>query len=174
RKPPESLDARTACQRGLWHLSKATAQDNALAEQFFHQAIKLDPSFAGGYRGLAAAYREAAGLFQTRNLPEAQSLAEALARRAATLDGNDAEARRHVASALLWRGDYEGAIAEVERALAMAPNLAAAHGILGAALVFSGIPRKDLRRSKHASGSTPGPRFCSHIICGSRSPSTFP
>jgi adenylate cyclase len=36
------------------------------------------------------------------------------------------------------------AVAEVERALAMAPNLAAAHGILGAALVFSGHPREGL------------------------------
>src|SRR5262249_5651261 len=64
RKSPESLDAWTACQRGVWHLSKATARDNALAEQFFKQAIGLDPSFGGGYRGLSAAYREAAGNFQ--------------------------------------------------------------------------------------------------------------
>jgi adenylate cyclase len=144
RKPPESLDAWTSCQRGVWHLSKATAEDNSLAEQFFKKAITLDPSFGGGYRGLAAAYREAAGNFQTRNLSEALSSAEALARRAAKLDENDAEARRHVGSALLWRGDYKGAVAELERALAMTPNLAAAHGILGAALVFSGRPKEGL------------------------------
>jgi len=39
----------------------------------------------------------------------------------------------HVGSALLWGGDYDGALVEVQRALAMAPNLAAAHAILGAA-----------------------------------------
>src|SRR5712691_11318563 len=33
RKPPESLDAWAAYQRGYWHLSKGTAVDNALAEQ---------------------------------------------------------------------------------------------------------------------------------------------
>jgi adenylate cyclase len=143
RTPPESLDAWTACQRGIWHLSKATVGDNALAEQFFMKAITLDPSFGGGYRGLATAYRESA-LFLTRNLSEALSSSEALARRAAQLDENDAEARRHVGSALLWRGDYEGAVAELERAVAMAPNLAAAHGILGAALIFSGRPKEGL------------------------------
>jgi adenylate cyclase len=31
RKPPESLDAWSAYQRGLWHLSKFTAEDNAVA-----------------------------------------------------------------------------------------------------------------------------------------------
>ena len=39
RKPPGSLDAWGAYQRGLWHLSKASAEDNALAETFFQRAI---------------------------------------------------------------------------------------------------------------------------------------
>src|SRR5260370_32010245 len=34
RKPPASLDAWAAYQRGLWHLSKASAADDALAEKF--------------------------------------------------------------------------------------------------------------------------------------------
>ena len=49
RKPPESLDAWSAYQRGLWHLSKATAEENALAEKLFQRAIDLDPIFSGGY-----------------------------------------------------------------------------------------------------------------------------
>ena len=47
RKPPESLDAWAAYQRGMWHLSKASAEDNALAEKFFQRAIDLDPIFVG-------------------------------------------------------------------------------------------------------------------------------
>src|SRR3954454_14407214 len=49
RKPPGSLDAWAAYQRGLWHLSKATADDDATAETFFKQAIDFDPTFGGGY-----------------------------------------------------------------------------------------------------------------------------
>jgi adenylate cyclase len=33
RKPPQSLDAWAAYQRGLWHQSKATVEDSALAQQ---------------------------------------------------------------------------------------------------------------------------------------------
>src|SRR5712691_10705707 len=51
RKPPGSLDAWAAYQRGLWHLSKYSADDNSLAEKFFKQAIDLDPAFSGPYSG---------------------------------------------------------------------------------------------------------------------------
>ena len=52
RKPPRDLNAWSAYQRGLWHFSKGTADDNTFAEGFFQQAIDLDPSFAGVTRGL--------------------------------------------------------------------------------------------------------------------------
>jgi adenylate cyclase len=73
RKPPGSLDAWAAYQRGLWHLSKASAEDNALAEKFFQRAIDLDPIFAGGYTGLAEALNRAGNMFETRNPAEAQA-----------------------------------------------------------------------------------------------------
>jgi adenylate cyclase len=142
RRPPESLDAWASYQRGLWHFSKGTANDNALAQKLFQQAIDLDPSFAGGYTGLAYAHRRAAGVFGTESLAEAEDLAEALARRAVALDANDAEARTCFANLLMRRGDYAGALAEIERALALSPNLADAHGALGSVLTRSGHPKE--------------------------------
>jgi adenylate cyclase len=139
RKPPGSLDAWAAYQRGLWHLGKFACEDNALAEKFFREAVDLDPTFAGGYRGLGyAQFQAVMSGFQKRSLPEVQSSAEALARRAVGLDGADAEARTFLGEMLLYRGDHEGALAEAERALAMSPNLAGGHGWRGAALIFSG------------------------------------
>ena len=141
RKPPESLDAWAAYQRGLWHLSKFTPQDNSLAEKFFERTIDLDPTFAGAYGGLAAAQAQAAD-FQTRGLLETLNSIESLARRAIALDGSDAEARSLLSGALWRRGDYDGARAEAEGALATAPNLALAHLMLAATLIFSGRPRE--------------------------------
>ena len=143
RKPPEDLDAWTSYQRGLWHLSKFTPDDNALAEKFFQQAVDLDPTFSGGYVGLASVQNQAAE-FKGRGLPEALSSAESLARRAVALDGGDAEARSLLGLALSRRGDYEGALAEVEQALATTPNLAAAYHTLAIALIFSGRPWEGL------------------------------
>ena len=139
RKAPGSLDAWAAYQRGLWHLGKFAREDNALAEKFFREVVDLDPTFAGGYRGLGyAQFQAAMSGFQKRSLPEVQSSAEALVRRAVGLDGADAEARTSLGEMLLYRGDHEGALAEAERALAMSPNLASGHGWRGAALIFSG------------------------------------
>jgi len=145
RKPPGSLDAWAAYLRGLWHLGKFAAEDNALAEKFFREAVDLDPTFAGGYRGLGyAQFQAAMSGFQKRSLPEVQSSAEALVRRAVGLDGADAEARTSLGEMLLYRGDHEGALAEAERALAMSPNLASGHGWRGAALIFSGRAEEGL------------------------------
>jgi adenylate cyclase len=141
RKPPGSLDAWAAYQRGLWHLSKSTPDDISFAEKFFQQAIDLDSSFSGAYGGLAGAQDQAAYFFK-RDLGEALRSAEALARRAVALDGADAEARSLLGHVLWRRGDYEGALAEAERALAIAPNLAFAHQTLGATLIFSGRPKE--------------------------------
>ena len=142
RKPPGNLDAWAAYQRGLWHFSKFTTNDNAIAQKFFQQAIKSDPNFAGGHWGLALAYLYAAAIFQSLSLLEALRSTEALARRAVELDSSDAAARSALSLALLSLGDTEGAQDKVELALATSPNLAIAHGILGDTLVYSGRPKE--------------------------------
>jgi len=135
RKPPTSLDAWGAYQRGIWHLAKASAEDTGFAEKFFQRAVDLDPMFVGGYIGLAAVLSRAKGT---------QGKEEALARRAVTLDGGNAEAHSRLALALVAGGDHRGACAEAEQALAICPNLAAAHGALGVALAYSGRPFEGL------------------------------
>jgi len=148
RKPPGSLDAWAAYQRGLWHLSKASAEDNALAEKFFQRAIDVDPMFVGGYTGLSAVLSPSRVMSQSRDPAGALSAQEAAARRAVALDGGDAEARSRLAIALNSRGDYQGAQAEAERALAISPNLADAHGALGVVLTYSGRPKEGLATLK--------------------------
>jgi adenylate cyclase len=170
RKPPESLDAWAAYQRGLWHLSKANSEDDTIAQNFFRQAIDLDPTFAPGYSALALAQLQAAAIYQKLSLAEAQSSAEALARRAVSLDGADAEARSCLGWALQARGELDGALVEIERALAMSPNLAVAHWQRGATLIFSGQPMKGLDALETCIRLDPRDPFMSvrllHIACG--------
>jgi adenylate cyclase len=144
RKPPGNLDAWATCQRGWWHMSKLTVEDNALAEKFFRQAIDLDPNFAGGYKGLVSALADAATVFFTSSPQEVQSMSETTARRAVALDAADAEAHACLGATLWRRGDHEGARTEAERALAINPNLARGHSVRGNALIYSGRPREGL------------------------------
>jgi len=141
RRPPQNLDAWAAYQRGMWHIGKATAENTRLAHQFFQQAIDLDPSFAGGYIGLASAISAASTAFGTAVLAETQGSEESLARRAIALDPSNADAYICLSVALRNRADLQGALAEAERALALCPNVAPGYGRKGQALVFSGQPR---------------------------------
>jgi adenylate cyclase len=170
RKPPGSLDAWAAYQRGLWHLSKANPDDDTVAQNFFRQAIDLDPTFAAVYSALALAQLQAAAVFQKLSLLEAQSSAEALARQAVALDGADAAARSCLGWALQARGELEGALVEIERALVMSPNLALAHWQKGATLIFSGRPKEGLVSLETCIRLDPRDPFMSvrllHIACG--------
>jgi adenylate cyclase len=80
--------------------------------------------------------------FHTGKLPDVLKSAEDLARKAVALDRADADARACLGLTMHLLGDSEGGRAEVERALAISPNLANAHGILGEILVFLGRPRE--------------------------------
>src|ERR1700731_290418 len=126
-KLKQGITSGPTATTGLWHLSKANSEDDTIAQSFFRQAIDLDPTFAPGYSALALAQLQAAAIYQKLSLAEAQSSAEALARRAVSLDGPDAEARSCLGWALQARGELDGALVEIERALAMSPNLAVAH-----------------------------------------------
>jgi adenylate cyclase len=144
REPASSLDAWGAYQRGLWHVSKFSKEDNALAQECFRQAIELDPNFRGGYRGLAVAVIQAAGGYLASGQEELGKEAEALARRAVELDGSDAESRAYHSNAFWSCGDYDSALAEAKTALTLSPNLARGHANYGCALIFSGRPKEGI------------------------------
>ena len=151
-------------------MSKANPDDDAIAQTFFHQAIDLDPTFAGSYSALALVQLQTAALYQKLDPVEAQSSAEALARRAVSLDGADAEARSCLGWALQARGELDGALVEIERALAMSPNLAVAHWQRGATLIFSGRPKEGLSALETCIRLDPRDPFMSvrllHTACG--------
>jgi adenylate cyclase len=144
RKPPGSLDAWGAYQRGLWHLSAFTAADTERARDLFQQAIDLDANFVGGYYGLAAAWLQFSNTFMLGSLAEAVAAAETLARQAVAIDATDAEARACLGRVLTTMGDPEGGRTEIARALAISPNLAVAHNTLGTISVFAGSPRQGI------------------------------
>jgi adenylate cyclase len=145
RKPPGSLDAWAAYQRGLWHMSKYASNDNSLAEKLFRQAIALDPNFADAYCGLASAQSMAGFLqFGIHDLNDALKSAESSARQAIALDGNNAAAHATRSHALRLRGDWRGALAEAESALRLSPNLAFGYHSRGSTLVFSGRPNEGI------------------------------
>jgi adenylate cyclase len=150
RKPPESLGAWEAYQRGLWHMGRIGLTDNEAAKSFFRRAIELDPNFAPPHAWLANAIFQGAVLYQTSSFAEAADELLPLAERAVCLDRSNAVGHLGIASGLQARGDHDGSLAEMRQALAISPNDATAHHFLGFVLLFSGRPREGIEAIRRA------------------------
>jgi adenylate cyclase len=144
RKPPESLGAWEAYQRGLWHLGRIGVTDNEAAKSFLRRAIDLDPSFASAHAELARAIFQGASLYQATSLADALGEALPAAQRAIALDPVDAAAHVTMGLGYFWQGDYDGALAKARQTLAISPNDAVAHHLVGLTCLFSGRPREAL------------------------------
>jgi TolB-like protein/Tfp pilus assembly protein PilF len=143
RKRPDNLDAWESYQRGLWHVSKVEAAENALAMRFFERAIELDPSFAAAHAAMSFALRAQAIIFRPQAerqtwLPRAMEHA----RRAIALDHADAFGHSSLAVALVHAGRHEEALAAAEFALTLDPNSSRAYYCRGFALAFGGRPQE--------------------------------
>jgi adenylate cyclase len=155
RKPPKSLDAWEACQRGLWHFNKYDKQDNAAALAFFRQAIELDPNFAPGHYGYALALQWDIWHFSGRPFSEVQGTARDEARIAVSLDDKDATAHAVLAHIRMWNSEWEAAISEARIALALNPNSAFVISMLGFVLGFGGYRDEALDRLRQAMRASP-------------------
>jgi adenylate cyclase len=138
RKPPHSLSAWEAYQRGTWHRDKLDPEENIRARELFRRAIEFDPTFALPHHGLAQTYFDDAHLYLIRTFADAATVAQPLANKAVMLDPNDANGYVALALVSAAQGDLQTEMARVERALELSPNNAAAHGMAGQCLVFSG------------------------------------
>jgi len=140
RKPPDSLDAWEAYQRGLWHAGKETLEDNARARVFFEQATRLDPAFAPAQAELAWSCLTEASTYASRPYRAAMELTIQLGRAALQLDPFEAEAHTAIGAAHINLGDFTLAAFHFERALAVNPNNARAWRGKAAPLLYSGHP----------------------------------
>jgi adenylate cyclase len=140
RKPPESLGAWEAYQRGLWHMGKASAEDNERAKQFFKRAMAVDKEFVPAYTAMAVVCNQEASVFGTFPFHEGVRLSKDWACRAVEMKENDAEAQAVLAWATFLEGISDEVWDRVSLALEISPNLARAYFVMGVALVLSGQP----------------------------------
>jgi TolB-like protein/Tfp pilus assembly protein PilF len=127
RKPTRSLSAYDNYLRAMPHLHRGTREAIDEALPLFYKAIELDPEYASAHAMAAWCYfwRKINGWMTDR----AQEIAEGvrLARLAVDLGKDDAVALTRGGHALAHlAGDVEGAIALIDKALVLNPNLAAA------------------------------------------------
>ncbi len=137
-KPTESLVAYDYYLRGVASFHRITREGTDEALQFFAKATELDPEFATP-NGVAAFCYVVRKMNGWMNPPRDIEDAARLAGRAAALGKDDAVALAFGGLALGYVvGDLEGALALIDRARNLNPNLAAAWYASGTVRAFHG------------------------------------
>jgi tetratricopeptide (TPR) repeat protein len=137
-KARDSLDAWSIYQRAMFHLYRCTCEDLIEARKLSRQAIAIDPEFGPAYSAEAEAYYYEVVYGFAESNQENREKAIGPARRAVTLDAEDASAHSTLGRIRYLRREYPQAVSELTIALELNPSLALGHYGLGAALVFSG------------------------------------
>jgi adenylate cyclase len=138
RKPPGSLDAWEAYQRGMWHLMNGNAEGNAHALDYFRQSIALDPMFATPHAMSGYIHMWDIAFGGVPDVPDQIQRAETAARRAIELDFDDPVAHAMLSWATCGSGQHDLAVRHAQRALAISPNEVSGLLSMGRALTFAG------------------------------------
>ncbi|RUW36058.1 MULTISPECIES: BTAD domain-containing putative transcriptional regulator [unclassified Mesorhizobium] len=153
-KAPNSLNAWEAYHRGLWHMYRFTRQENELAQQFFHEALKLDPTFARAYAGLSFTHWQNA--FQRWGDRDRETaLAFDSAGHSLLVDDRNPAAHWAMGRALWLRGDQDGSVIELAKAVDLSPNFALGHYSLSFVHSQSGDPQSAIGSSDHSRHLSP-------------------
>jgi adenylate cyclase len=115
-----------------------TKEGNARAKKLFEEVIALDPNYARGYSGLAISYAADVWLGVSKSPKESLARAIEFGRKAVSIDKSDATAQAVLAYLFAMTRQYDKAVAQAERALALDPNSYSVINNCGLALAYSG------------------------------------
>jgi adenylate cyclase len=153
----DNLDAYLKYMQANVQLRRWNKEGNALSRKFAKEAISFDPEYADAYLMLSATHLMDMMYGSTESLEQSLKQAEELVQKAISLRGTYADARAFLGRIYLTKRQYDEAIAEGERAVAMAPNSAFVHAALAFSLKFAGRPDEAIALFKKAIRLSPIP-----------------
>ena len=144
RKHTDNLEAYDAFLRGVEYYWRTTKESNAQARQLFEKALALDPHYAEAYAWQGWTYA-LEWIWRWSADPQNLGRALALAQQALALDDSLPFAHSSLGWLYAQQRQYDQAIAEEERAVALDPNNADSYTRQGEVFNFAGRPEDALR-----------------------------
>jgi adenylate cyclase len=157
-KGTKSLDAYLKAMQSYQQRQVLTKEGQARARQLAEEALALDPGYAMAYCHLAAALGNEAVMGVYKNVPEVLARSMELAQKAVALDDSLAQAHITLGFQYTLRRDFDRAIAEGERAVALEPNSAEIVASLAAMLEWADRPEETIPLLKKAMRLSPIPQ----------------
>jgi adenylate cyclase len=142
-KPPRNLEAYLkVIQSMLEYGQRWNIEANIMAKQLAEEAIALDPEYASAYYALSLAYMKDVWLGSSKSPKESLEKAFELIQKAISLNPKDPNNYIRLEFLYLTKRDYDKAIAEGEKAMALDPGGADAHAMLGNILNYADRPKE--------------------------------
>ncbi len=147
RKTTDNLEAYDFYLRGtesMWRAYYGTQKEaNIQARQLLEKAIELDPMYAEAYVGLGGTYLSKGVYYWSPDRAQSFERAIELLQKAIALDDSLPLAHQFLSNVYVWgKKQHDHALAEAQKAVALAPNDANAQQNLGVILAWSGRPEE--------------------------------
>jgi len=134
-KGTDNIEAFLKCLQGREYLYRFSREGIDLARPLLKEAIALDPNYAPPYRWLGGSHMLDVILGDSKNPKKSIMTAIKLAHKAISLDESFVPAHCLLARLYAFIGEYDKAVSQAERAVAINPNSADAYDYLGVVLV---------------------------------------
>ncbi len=135
----DNLEAYDYLLRGRTYYFRYTKETNAQARQMFERAFALDPAYADACAFLGFTYWLEWVLQWSPNPPQSLERFAGLAHQALALDDSLPLPHAAVGNVYLWKDQhYEQAVAELQKAVSLAPNNADVYWVLAEGLNMAG------------------------------------
>ena len=137
-KGTKNLKAYLKLMKGVHHVLRFNRNDNEVARQLYDEAIALDPNYVGVYARLAWTYYHEANFGWTDTPMKSCETVIELAKKAITLDEQNAGAYMVLANVYAKTGQFEKAAAAQKKALSFDPANSVVNALSGSALYNAG------------------------------------
>jgi adenylate cyclase len=161
-----NLEAYLKDLQGREHLRKLTKEDNMIARKLLEEAIALDPNFPSPYVGLAYTYMIAVPRGWTDSPRRSLAKAEELAQKAIALDDSLDMAHALVGRLNSYKRQYEKAISEGKKAVALGPNNSGNMAMLAINLRVAGKAEEAVKWAEKAVRINPKPPLLYMALLG--------
>ncbi len=137
-KGTSNLHAYLKATEGMWHILQSTKEGALRARQLAEEAISLDPNYAYAYMTLGFAHGVSVWLGISPSPAESMKRCIEQMEKSVALDPSSGEAHAGLGYWLVLARQYDKAVAEGERGMALEPNSAGVLHNYAAILTFVG------------------------------------
>jgi adenylate cyclase len=138
----QGFDCYLKLMEAAKHSDRNTIEDNNVARRLTEEAISMCPENPVGYAQLSRVYMQDAMFGNTKALRETLEKGEELVKKALAMDDSIPIAHVLLAGFYTMRREYDKAIAEDERAVALHPGGSEAYSSYGAVLLYACRPEE--------------------------------